>query len=230
MDIDNEYGNADQRNRKGSKEMGLWQRIHRNRAYEDDNRSVHWLYYFLAGFCLGILMINMKRDLFLDGSDLLEGGSMAKLAYLEVDSHRFLGYVLKERFILMAVMCFLGTTYAGGVVIVSFVLWLGMSAGIFLSAAAIRFGMRGVLFALAGVFPQYIFLVPACILLLGWCEQTYRGLYNKRVRFDFAFSRRKYLLCRSPKLFPILLLLVFACILEAYINPVLLTGLLRLFW
>lgn len=210
--------------------MGMWQRLHGDSVYRNYNRSVYWLYDFLAGFCIGILMINMKREIFLDGSDLLGGASIEKLAYLKVDSHSFLRYVLKERLMLTVVICFLGTTYVGGIAIVCFVLWLGMSAGIFLSAAAIRFGMRGILFALAGAFPQYVCLVPGCILLLGWCEQTYRGLYDKHVRFDFTFSRKKYLLCRSPKLFPILLLLVFACILEAYINPLLLTGLLRLFW
>ncbi len=175
-------------------------------------------------------MINLWRGIFLDETDLMGGASVTKLAYLNLNRHAFLWYVIRERMLLMLLMVFLGTTYIGGIAVIIFLLWTGMSVGIVLSAAAIRYGVKGLLLTVVGVFPQYLLLVPACILLLRWCEQTYLGIYDRSLRWNPSIQRRSYLLKRSPQLILILMLAIGGCIMEAYVNPNLVTGLLRLIW
>ena len=202
-----------------------------NEAGIRNNRAVRWLYIFLAGFFLGILMINAGRDIFLNGTDLLSTVVLGRLRYLTIDSTLFFGYVMKERLFMAVLICFLGTTYMGYLVISGYVLWFGMAAGVFLSAAAVRYGMKGMILVLGSMFPQYLLLVPVCIMLLAWCDQICAVLYSGNPMHEAVFGgRRQYLLYKVPKLILILVLLVIACVLESYVNPVVLTGLLRLFW
>ena len=59
-----------------------------------------------------------------------------------------------------------------------FALWAGTMAGVFLSVASIRYGMKGIALVLAGILPQYLLLVPACIMLMNWCYKICTALYH----------------------------------------------------
>lgn len=194
------------------------------------SRHVSWLYLFLGGFLAGIFAVNMWGDFFLGGTDLLSVPSLGRLRYLEVDSNAFLLYVLKERLGMVLLLCLLATTYMGILVVSGYACWIGMIAGIFLSTASIRYGLKGILLVLVGVLPQYLLLVPACIMLMNWCYRLCTALYFPHQSGELVYGGgRRYLLRRLPKLCLILVIILISSVLESYINPILLTYFLKIF-
>lgn len=201
-----------------------------HRIYSTDSRHISWLYLFLGGFLAGVFVINIWRDIFLQDMELLNAASLSRLRYLEVDGGSFFLYVLKERLGLVLMLCLLATTYVGGYTVYLFVLWMGAMAGIFLSVSSIRYGIKGIALILAGILPQYLFLVPACIMLINWCYRLNVALYHPERAVDIRYGTKKqYLLQKAVQLFIIMGIVMLGSAAESYINPLLFTNFLKLF-
>ncbi|MDE6185327.1 MAG: hypothetical protein K2G39_07890 [Lachnospiraceae bacterium] len=56
-----------------------------------------WFYLFLGSFLLGVLIMNMGDEILLSENGIFSQTSVSRLKYIEVDSGRFFGYVLKHR-------------------------------------------------------------------------------------------------------------------------------------
>ena len=57
-------------------------------------------------------------------------------------------------------------------------LWTGFAAGILSVAAVLRMGLCGMLLCIAGIFPQYIFYVPAYLLLIRYYYRYPQSEWN----------------------------------------------------
>lgn len=201
-----------------------------HRINRTDSRHISWLYLFLSGFLIGVFVINIWKDLFLQDMDLLNAVSLSRLRYLEIDGGSFFLYVLKERMEIVLILCLLATTYVGVYAISVFALWMGAMAGIFLSAASIRYGIKGIALVLAGILPQYLLLVPACMMLMDWCYKMCTALYHPAKALDIRYgTKRQYLMKKAVQLLVILVIVVIGSAMESYINPIFLSGFLKIF-
>ena len=161
---------------------------------------------------------------------LLDAASLSRLRYLEIDEGSFFLYVLKERMGVVLALCLLATTYVGVYALSAFALWLGAMAGFFLSVASIRYGLKGILLILAGILPQYLLLVPACIMLMNWCYKVSNALYHPDRAVDIRYGTRKqYFMRKTVQLFMIMVVVVAGCVMESYVNPLLLSVFLKIF-
>ena len=130
------------------------------------------------------------------------------------------------RNVLMLVL--LSTTYLGLVVCGMAALWYGMSAGVVLVTALIRYGLKGALLVIVGVFPHYLVYVPGTIFIFLWCERIYQLIYLER-RIAIRGVALRQLTGRILRLLAILILLLAGCVLEGYVNPPVLQRLLQTF-
>ena len=64
-----------------------------------------------------------------------------------------------------------------------FLLWTGMSGGILLSEAVAELGMKGSILCVAGLFPQFLFYVPAVLVLLRFCWNYPQNQWNRQKTF-----------------------------------------------
>lgn len=199
-------------------------------GYGMGSRRMRWLYLFLGGFLAGVLASNIWKTDFLQGMELLSAASLSRLRFLEVDGSAFFRYVLKERLGTAVLLCLLATTYVGTAAVSAYAFWMGGMAGIFLSVASIRYGIRGIALVLVSVLPQYLLLVPACILLMDWCCGLNMALYHPERLAETGYGRGKpYLVKIIPKLLTAAGILIAGSVLESYVNPMLLSVFLKIF-
>lgn len=183
---------------------------------------------FPGGVLAGILLIFVQKGLLLDNTGMLDEYTLYHMKYMTIDSAALFGYVLRLRMKSVIALTILATTYLGLVVCAGTAFWYGMSAGVFLGTAVIRYGLKGILFVLAGVLPQYILYVPAIAALLVWCESLNRSIYFKSgIRVEEEKSRLWPK--RIFQLAVILLMILLGCLLESFTNPGLLEKFLKKF-
>lgn len=201
------------------------------KGYGTDSRHLSWLYLFLGGFLTGIILINVWRTPLLQEMDLLSPASLDRLKYLKVDGGGFFLYVLRERLGTVLVLCLLSTTYIGIYAVSAYALWMGALAGVFLSVASIRYGLKGIALVLMGILPQYFLLVPACIMLMDWCYRLSCALYHPgRLPDGTGYGmKRQYLMRKILQLFIIIGVVIIGSVIESYVNPVLLSHFLKIF-
>lgn len=182
---------------------------------------------FLAGIILGIFVVNLGKTFFLENSSLLDEETLYRLKYMTVDNHALFRYVLRKRLASVLILCILATTYLGIPVCMGTAFWYGTSSGAFLAVLTARYGLKGVLLALAGIFPQYLLYAPSMVILLGWCTEINRSIYFKGYR---ERQNIRYLLpARIVRFFLVIGIVILGCMLEAFCNPGILMAFLKVF-
>ncbi len=194
---------------------------------------------FLTGFFLGTVIMNMGKSILLEKTGLLDEYTLYHMKYMTINSNALFYYVLRQRLGTLLVMAVFATTYLGLAVEIGVVLWYGLAGGSFLSALVIRYGLKGVLFAVTGMIPQYLLYVPAMVLLLFWCENVCRSIYFRHtvygengghgIRRNIPLLQKKTPIIQLLLLGGIAVLVIMGCMLESYVNPFLLSGLLKVF-
>ncbi|MDE6168935.1 MAG: stage II sporulation protein M, partial [Acetatifactor sp.] len=116
---------------------------------------------FCAGLLAGIVIMNLGKSILLENTGLFDEDTLYHMKYMTVDGSALFSYVFRKRIMTVLILAMLATTYLGLAVCVGTAFWYGMSAGGYLTALALRYGLKGILLALAGVFPQYLLYVPA---------------------------------------------------------------------
>jgi len=186
-----------------------------------------YLTLFCVGLVAGFFMINIGKSILLEDAGLFDEHTLYQMKYMTVDSNALFYYVLRKRILRMLVLAVMGTTYLGLLVCMGTALWYGMSAGVFLTALALRYGVKGIGLAVLFVFPQYLIYVPVALALLFWCESIFRGIYirkGERGQWDRGAMFRK-----AGQLLAICGAAAVGCLLESYVNPFLLMGFLKVF-
>lgn len=181
---------------------------------------------FIAGIAAGILVMNIGKSILLDNTGLFDEYTLSSMKYMTVDSNALFSYVFRERMIKLLILAVLATTYLGLAVCVCTIAWYGMSAGAFLAALTLRYGIKGIFLALVSLFPQYLFYVPVLLSLLVWCMSLYRGIYNRTINLG---EDKTFLLKKLLTLSLIFLAAAAGCFLEAYVNPYFLLNYLKIF-
>lgn len=182
---------------------------------------------FCAGMLAGIFILNIGKSTFVDSTGLFDEYILSGMKYMTVDGSALFYYVLRKRLLLLLIMAVLATTYLGYAVCIGAAAWCGMATGTYLSALALRYGIKGLVLAAVGVFPQYLLYVPAVVLMLGWCESLYRAIYSRGAGVDTA--DKVFWMKKLGRLGVIGTIAALGCLLEGYVNPRLLIGYLKIF-
>lgn len=210
----------------------------KNRKAGEYMRKLPLLPIFLAGVFTGILIIGFGKSSFTQTAGLLDANTLYSMKNMTVDGNALFYYVLRSRIGLALFMVIASTTYLGLFLCAGITFWFGMSSGMFLSAALLRYGMKGIFLVAAAIFPHYLLYVPAMLALLLWCEKLCRNIYYQK---SFRIQRTQEG-GGIKKLFPMVggmgfamqlvaacMALLAGCVLESYINPYLFSGLLKIF-
>lgn len=199
-------------------------RAERSRVYRS------WLTLFLGSFLLGVIVMNMGNEMFLGEAGIFNTASLNRLKYIEINNGKFFWYVLRRRMVECAGMLLLSTTALGLVAVYGAVLWQGMITGMLLTAATIRYGIKGILLILGGMFPHQCLLIPAGIMLFVWCLENYYWIhrYGKGTMGYFR-NRRQQFFHQGILLVWIILVFLIGCILESYVNPILISDVAKIF-
>ncbi len=195
------------------------------------NRNGYYLLYlFMTGLFLGILLVNIRHDVWMKEDGLLNAAMIKQLQNSELDGNYLFGYIVRSRISTILVISMLASTMIGLPIVCGYVCYLGASAGCILSIAVIRYGIRGLFFMAAGIFPQAILLIPGYFLLFRWGLDCNRGLYGKIDGLEGRYLiGRQFLIAKGVKLLGILLIILSGCILESYVNPKVLQFVLKIF-
>ncbi len=185
-----------------------------------------FLTFFCVGLIAGILVIYMGKSILLGDVGMFDESTLYHLKYMTVDSNALFCYVLRKRMIRFLGLAILSTTYLGLVACMGAAFWYGLSAGAFLATLTMRYGIKGILLAVISMFPQYLVYVPVVLALLLWCEELFRGIY---VWGEYSAADKGFLLKKAGRLLVLTAVLVVGCMLEAYMNPYLLMGFLKIF-
>lgn len=182
---------------------------------------------FMAGIVAGILTMGFGKSILLENTGFLDENMLGQMTSAFPDSDALFAFVLRKRLPVLAVMVLLATTYLGLIACVAADAWFGFSAGAFLAGAAIRYGLKGVLLALACVFPQYIIYGPVFYGLLLWCSRTCSMIYGREHRY-LPDKKTPILLGRVLPLVLLCIGTLAGCFLESYVNPGILKGVLNI--
>lgn len=181
---------------------------------------------FIA-FVGGILFANLMGREAVSNAGILNDYFVEKFQYTKINGQNMFFYIVGERVPLLLLLLALTLTalgLAGGFLMLG---WQGFSVGFMLSAAIAKYGVKGTLLVLGGLFPQYLFYFPVYLL---YC---YLAVYlRRRMNEDRAGggADRGYIygawMIAAVGLFLVFMMGVF---LESYINPLILIKILKIF-
>ncbi len=188
-----------------------------------------------AGFLLGLFLMNIGKNIFLDNTDLLSEYTLYEMKYAVIDDNAFFRYVLQKRVGMVLALALLSTTWLGMAATWACAAWLGVCGGMLLMAALIRYGLKGILLIMVGLFPQSIIYFPVIFLLLHWSYEFCLTLYfpyrlpSNNVSTGEVASKGVLIRKKMLELSILLGVVIIGCLLESYVNPKLFLGLLRIF-
>ncbi len=187
-------------------------------------------YLFLIGLFVGILFVNLGHDTWIRNGSLLGAEMMNRLKSSRPAGEGLVGYILGHRLFTGCLLCLVSTTLIGMPLLCAYICYAGLLAGCLLSVAVVRYGIRGLLFMAAVLFPQALLLVPAYILLFLWAADVNRTLYTPRTQLEGyeRYSSRFYLK-KGAQLIGIMTVVIMGCLLESYVNPSVLHFVLKIF-
>ncbi len=184
------------------------------------------LYLFAAGVALGIIFMNIGKGTLLEGAGLLSQESLYHMKYMTIDKNALFWYVAGMRLKKVMVLAVFSTTYLGLVAVCVMTAGWGVTVGMFLSAAFLQYGAKGLLLVITSVFPQFLLYVPALFFLLKWCEQICRGIYFEK---NLRLAGKNALLVKLLQLLGIVAVTITGTVLESYVNPIIVKKLLKIF-
>ena len=184
-------------------------------------------YVFLAGMLSGMLIMSFGKSILLENTGLLDEYTLYHMKYMTVDRSALFYYILCLRMKTAIILVVLATTYLGLAVCAGAAFWYGLSAGAFVTAVVIRYGLKGILFAFVSITPQCFIYVPAFMVLLWWCETLNRTIYLDKNTLTKGAGEITWLR-RGGQLALILLALLLGCLLESFTNPGLMEKLLKI--
>lgn len=187
----------------------------------------------VAGFVAGLLLMNMWQKVLLEDTGLLSEYALYEMKYSQIDSGSFFWYVLRKRVGMMLVMALLATTWLGMIAGYTYSAWLGISFGMLIMAAIIRYGLKGIFLIVTGLFPQGLVYLPTCFWLLQWCRELCVALHfseNASAINRHEETEKNNIMRRKVLQFlALVVVVIIGCTLESYVNPKLVINLLQFF-
>lgn len=187
-------------------------------------------YLFMIGLFMGILFVNLGHETWIRNGSLLGAEMMSRLKSSRPAGDGLLGYILRHRLSTGCLLCLVSTTLIGMPFLCAYICYMGLAAGCLLSVAVVRYGIRGLLFMAAVLFPQALLLIPAYILIFFWAADVNRTLYARGTQFEgYERYSSRYYLKKGAQIIGIMTVVIMGCLLESYVNPSILQFVLKIF-
>ena len=162
-----------------------------------------------VGFLIGIIYQNVLSSRNMLTVELFHRDKLQQYLQTQVVAEKYLWYVVKSRVMILAIVCLLSCIRWKKMLVVSFLLIIGFFGGILTVSATLQLGMKGILLCLAGIFPQGIF---------------YGTMYWILITYWFYYPERQW---NRVKILFLTVLFVVGIIVEVYVNPLLVKGIIR---
>lgn len=168
------------------------------------------LFFFCAG--MGIVYALIIHNPQYNAGIFSKENLVALQQVLESEYVKVFLYVLSQRWLVIPVLFFMGTTYYAKVSGYIFAGWYGISVGVVIGIALLEYGVVGILLILAAAFPHYLLYVPIFLIAYKW---------NSKLR---EIGRRFWV-----EFFSLEGLVFLGCYAECFINPKLLNKICDIF-
>lgn len=180
---------------------------------------------FVVGMVIGTLLCNFCFADYCSQSGIVSNYFLSMVSDNPPNRTDLFFYILNTRYKEMLLVGLLAVTVFGAPAACIMAVKWGMSFAFILSAVVMRFGIKGLLLALAFLLPQYILYVPAYVrLYLETVTCSSALFYHKEGGGTKEICLRYYLN------FLVCVVLIFCGIwLESYINPIFLRKMLVCF-
>lgn len=196
----------------------------------EKREGANWLLFFSLGFIAGVLLVNLKTDYFLEDSLFFGEELLNRLSYTSFHNEQYMVYLLQNRMGIMLFLLVAATTILGIVILYLYVAWFGMSLGILMAVAAIRYGGKGILVFFGAVFPQEIIYIPAFLFLVNLLHDFCAVIYFPGKMFQNAYMGKKQFLAKGILTYIMLAgVVIIGVFLESYVNPYVLRNILNFF-
>ncbi|MFI3212661.1 MAG: hypothetical protein R3Y24_04900 [Eubacteriales bacterium] len=174
-------------------------------------------FFFLFGisFLVGIAMVFLWEDEFINHDSFLRAELMESINGLEVDFSKMLYLCIQNRLVKIIFLMILSFTNIGGMILCVVTSWMGCLAGMLLEILSLRYGLKGILLFIAGVFPQFIFYSVAYIGLINTRKKIWKEYYDTSYYGGIKSSKLK----QWMKIVLVLVVFILGIITEVYINP-----------
>ncbi|MEY8516169.1 stage II sporulation protein M [Lachnospiraceae bacterium 29-84] len=180
--------------------------------------------FLLGTFVAGIFMANLMGREAVSNAGVLNDYFVEKFRYIGINAENLLFYIVEERMPLMILMMFLLFSALGVAAGLLALGWQGFSIGFMLSTGIAKYGVKGILLVLGGLFPQYLCYLPVyvCYFYLA---------VSLRQRLSGAYQMEKKRAYGLGALGAVMLMGIFVTgiFLESYINPIILKNILNFF-
>lgn len=205
------------------------------RAYSEiGNRGkregANWLLFFTFGFFVGVLLVNVKTDYFLEDSLFFGEDLLNRLSYTSFHNEQYMVYLLQNRIGTLLFLLVAATTIFGIIILYLYVAWFGMSLGILMAVVTIRYGGKGILIFLSAIFPQEILYIPAFLFLVNLLHDLCAVIYFPGKMFQNTYMGKKQFLARGIFVYILILgVVIIGVFFESYVNPYFLRKILHFF-
>lgn len=181
----------------------------------------------LLSFVAGIFVANLMGREEVSNAGVLNDYFVEKFQYTQINGENLFFYIIGERMPLLFLLFLLIFTSLGifsGILVVG---WQGFSIGFMLSTGIAKYGIKGIILVLGGLFPQYLLYFPVYIFycyVAVFLRQRFFAIGRENIserRFAYGIGL----------LIAIILMIVFVAgiFLESYVSPVILKRILKLF-
>ena len=133
---------------------------------------------YLIGFGTGILYANFIAKNYVTMTGIVHDYFLKQYTQVKIINEDYLWYLLRWRVMPLALAVCVGNLGFRRLTAAGILLWTGFAAGILSVAAVLRMGLCGMLLCIAGIFPQYIFYVPAYLLLIRYYYRYPQSEWN----------------------------------------------------
>lgn len=161
------------------------------------------LAFFMPGFLLGIIYVNFIAKRYLAEPGIFSAGILEQFRTVHISAGDYLWYLLRVRAVPFGILAALGFTKMRKPSVVLVLLWTGLSGGILISSAILSMGIKGSIFCLVGLMPQFLMYIPACLVLIWYSWSYPQNRWNRQ------------------KTVFVVLMVSMGMIMEIYINPIL---------
>lgn len=172
--------------------------------------------FIFGGIVLGTLYANLSVKYNAGYVDTFGSDYLALYGEVTVDGFKLWQYVCRTRIRDFGLLCIIGFTAICKPAFIFYLVYIGISAGAFISYAVMRYNMGGVAIYLLSVFPQYILYIVSVGLLI-------KLLYNKNP--NAPSTKNVWIVIAAAAV-----IMLVGTYLEAYINPYILRKLFVLLY
>ncbi len=183
----------------------------------------------LLAFVIGVIVANAMGREHIAGAGVLNDYFVEKYKYAGINKESLFCYIIEERMPMVLVLLILSFSSFGGIIGVLNLGWIGFSVGFMLAAAMAKYGGKGMLLVIAGMFPQYIIYI---LVYVGYCGLAFfmgKGMHQAvsvgSVSKEQVRTYGRFLLIGVA----LLLLFVTGIFLESYLNPIFLKKIVKFF-